>query len=56
MPKLEFYIGVDGQNNVCIIKILLCGMSSLLHRHSYGFGTRSFPTQSPSTAAWEAIA
>ena len=25
MPKLVFYIGVGGQNNVCIIMILFCG-------------------------------
>ena len=31
MPKLVFYIGVGGQNNVCIIMILFCGMSSLSH-------------------------
>ena len=54
MPKLVFYIGVGGQN-VCIIMILFCGMSSLSHRHSYGFGTRSFTKQlSPRTSAWEA--
>ena len=34
MPKLVFYIGVGGQNNVCIIMILLCGMGSLSGRHS----------------------
>ena len=47
MPKLVFYIGVHvgGQNNVCIIMILFCGMSSLSHRHSYGFGTHSFTKQ-----------
>lgn len=40
MPKLVFYMGVGGQNNVCIIMILFCGMISLSHRHSQGFGTR----------------
>ena len=34
MPKLVFYLGVGGQNNVCIIMILFCGMISLSHRHS----------------------
>ena len=34
MPKLVFYIGVGEQNNVCIVMILFCGMSSFLHRHS----------------------
>ena len=34
MPKLVFYMGVGGQNNVCIIMILFYGMISLSHRHS----------------------
>lgn len=34
MPKLVFYIGVGGQNNVCIIMMSFCGMGSLSRRHS----------------------
>ena len=55
MPKLVFYMGVGGQNNVCIIMILFCGMISLSHRHSQGFGTHPFTRQSPRTSAWEAL-
>ena len=56
MPKLVFYMGVGGQNNVCIIMILFCGMSSLSHSTQafLGLGTHSFTRQSPRTdSAWE---